>query len=382
MRVLVIGAGIGGLTTAIALRQAGIEAVVYERAETLEHIQGNRSSIHLWTNGMRGLQRLGIGDRVAAAGAPFERAELVTAGGKRLVDWPVAEMGRRLGAPTVGIIRADLHRVLADALGADAVRFGARCSGFTETQDGVVARFDDGSEDRGEVLVGADGLSSTVRQELLGDGPPIRTGSIQWQAVLTPPPEGLALPSVHHNRWGHGARYAFYPVPDGFCWYTMIHAPEGSVDRAGSKAAVLERIGDWGDPYVALAEATPEAEIGRLDLLARKPDGRWVEGRVALLGDAAHGMPPDMGQGSALAIEDAVVLTKYLAGGGDVPAALRGYQDHRLDRVNRLARMAWRIARVGSYENRLAIAWRDFLIRLIAPGVAWKRQLQDMAYDF
>lgn len=382
MRVIVVGAGIGGLTTAIALREAGIEAVVFEHADALEQIQGRRSSIHLWTNGVRGLQRLGIGDRVADAGAPFDRAQVESLDGRLLVDWPVAEMVRRLGAPTVGIIRADLHSVLADALGADAIRFGARCTGYGQDGDGVVACFEDGREEGGDVLVGADGLTSTIRQQLLGDGPPVYTGRIQWQATLTPP-EGLVPPRLYGNCWGRGRRFAFYPIPGGVCWYTMVSAPAGTADPPGGpKAAVLRHYRGWREPYEALIEATPDEAIDRLELVARRPGGRWVEGRVVLLGDAAHAMPPDMGQGSALAIEDALVLARHLAGGGDPGAALRAYETERLDRVNRIGRMAWRIARLGSLRNPLAVAGRNVFIRLISPRVAWNRHQQDMAYEF
>jgi 2-polyprenyl-6-methoxyphenol hydroxylase-like FAD-dependent oxidoreductase len=382
LRVIIVGAGIGGLTTAIALRDAGIEPVVYERAEALEQIQGRRSSIHLWTNGMRGLQRLGIGDRVAEVGAPFDRAQVESLKGRRLVDWPVAEMVQKLGAPTVGIIRADLHAVLADALGADAIRFGARCTGVDQTPDGILARFEDGGEERGDVLVAADGLTSTIRQQVLEDGPPVYTGRIQWQATLTPP-EGLVPPRLYGNCWGRGRRFAFYPIPGGVCWYTMVSAPAGTSDPpGGAKAAVLAHYRGWRDPYEALIEATPEEAIDRLELVARRPGNRWVEGRVALLGDAAHAMPPDMGQGSALAIEDALVLAKHLAGGGDATAALRAYEDERLERVNRICRMAWRIARLGSLKNPLAVAARNGMIRLLSPKIAWNQHQQDMAYEF
>jgi 2-polyprenyl-6-methoxyphenol hydroxylase-like FAD-dependent oxidoreductase len=382
MRILVIGAGIGGLTAAIALRAAGFDATVFERESALESVAGN-SSIHLWTNGFRGLQRLGLGERLEEVGAPLHRAQLDTVDGRRLVDWPVDDLVEQFGAPCVGIFRADLHSVVRAAVPDDAFRLGRVCVGYEQTASGVTARFDDGTEEQGDALIGADGLGSTIRRQMLDDGPPASTGRIQWQATLTPP-AGLDVPRLFRSIWGRGTRFCFYPVPGGFCWYMMAHTPErASVPLASLKRAALARVGGWPTPCAALIEATPEEAIARLELVGRRPGSRWIDGAVALLGDAAHAMPPDMGQGSSQAIEDALVLARCLARSeSDVAAGLLDYQEERLDRVNRVAKLAWAIARLGKYESRPGVALRNALIRAVGPGVAWRATKKDMAYEF
>jgi 2-polyprenyl-6-methoxyphenol hydroxylase-like FAD-dependent oxidoreductase len=381
LQTIVVGAGIGGLTTALALRRRGIEAKVVERAADLKAIQVGYG-IHLWTNAMRGLQQLGLGDAVEAIGEPFETMEFSTVDGARLIQWPVGEMGRRLGAPTVGLTRADLHAVLVAAVGDDPVEFGSELVEYAQDADGVTARFRDGRELRAQVLVGADGINSSVRRQLLGDDGPEYHGVFEWHAQIEPPP-GLVPPGAYRERWGRGARFGFYPTKGGLCWYSLVRGPAGGRDPdGGRKAAVLERLSGWPEPTEALVRATPEEAIVRLDIVARKPVKRWSEGRVTLLGDAAHAMPPNMGQGSAQAIEDAIVLSRCLSEEPDVAAALRAYERRRIPRATRMANMASLIGRAGRLENPAARAFRNRVMRLMTPGVAWTRQQEDMAYDF
>jgi 2-polyprenyl-6-methoxyphenol hydroxylase-like FAD-dependent oxidoreductase len=381
LRAIVVGAGIGGLTTAIALRRRGIEARVFERAPDLRAIQVGYG-IHLWTNAMRGLQRLGLGEEVEAIGEAFETMDFATVDGPRLIDWPVGQMGRKLGAPTVGLTRADLHAVLVHALGDGIVEFGSELVEYSQDADGVSARFGNGREERAHVLVGADGLYSAVRRQLLGDAPPTYCGVFEWHAQIEPRPE-FVPPGTYRERWGRGARFGFYPTKGGLCWYSLVRGPEGGSDPEGErKAAVLERLRGWPEPTEALIQKTPDAAIVRLDILARKPVKRWSDGRVTLLGDAAHAMPPNMGQGSAQAIEDALVLSRCLSEEADVAAALHMYERRRVPRATRMANMASLIGRAGRLENPAARAFRNRVMQLATPRVAWTRQQEDMAYDF
>ncbi len=215
-RALVIGGGIGGLTAARALGRAGIDVSVFERAQTLEEIQVG-GAIHVWHNGMRGLQLLELGDKVAALGgaaAVVERAEMRNWHGKLLTSWSPKDVAQKVGAPTVGVIRPELHRALVDGVADSVLQLGRELTGFDQNGDGVVARFADGSSERGDILIGADGLHSTVRHTLRGDEQLRFARYASWQA-LCDFRDDATPPGLFWIVWGPGARFLFYRVGTG-----------------------------------------------------------------------------------------------------------------------------------------------------------------------
>lgn len=176
MRAIVVGGGIGGLSAAIALRQVGLEAVVFEKAGELREIG---ACISLWANAMKALRKLGLYETVLAVGKPLHpKGELRSPNGRVFYEMPSAVMEERFGGTTVVVHRADLQKTLCAALGREAIRPGAEVTGFEQDKGGVVARFAGGREERCELLIGADGLHSTIRVQLLGDGPPLYAGYV------------------------------------------------------------------------------------------------------------------------------------------------------------------------------------------------------------
>src|SRR5262245_56116800 len=161
-RVIIVGGGIGGLAAAVSLRRAGVEATVFERAAELGEVG---SAFFVWTNGMRALQEMGLADQVEALGDQIEHSEYSSRSGKLLAEWQCGDVARRLGAPNVAVPRSDLQRVLAEAA-RDALVLGRECTGVTQDDSGVTARFADGGEEQGDVLVAADGINSVVAESL------------------------------------------------------------------------------------------------------------------------------------------------------------------------------------------------------------------------
>ena len=366
LRVLIIGGGVGGLTTAYALRRAGIDATVYEKAGEMQKIQVG-GGIALWSNAFQVLQRLDLAERMLAVGGPVRYFECRTWRGDLPAIWPLRVLERKLGAPTVGVARSDLHRVLVGALDEGALEMGAECAGFEQDATGVTLRFADGREERGDVLIGADGISSAVRAQLVPEAQPRYVGYMLWQANIV-----LEHPRLPHDvfrmLWGPGERFVFFPVGQGRTyWAAISNAPEGEADpESGLKARLLERYRHYPEPTQALIEATPEAKLARMDVYDLKPVRRWGEGRVTLLGDAAHAMTFNIGQGAGQAIEDAAVLTGLLAAATreDVPAALREYERRRMARAAFFANVAYQLGALGTWENRVACALRGRLFPL------------------
>jgi 2-polyprenyl-6-methoxyphenol hydroxylase-like FAD-dependent oxidoreductase len=381
LRALVIGGGIGGLTAGLALGHAGVKAVVFERANDLRKIQVG-GGIHLWHNAMRAYGQLGLADRVAAVGSAVERQEFRNWRGVLLATWPVGDIGRRLEAPTFGVSRADLHRVLVGALDEGTLQLGAECTGFSQDADGVSVRFADGREERGDALIGADGISSLVHTQL--HGPPRRryAGYTVWQAIVDFDRQQAPV-GTFAVLFGPGKRFAWYHIGgQRLYWFGVANAPEGGRDPQGrTKAMLLEHFTGWAEPIEAIIAATDEAAISRLDMADRKPLHRWGAGRVTLLGDAAHAMTFNVGQGACQAVEDAVTLAKCLKATPDVPAALREYETRRIPRTTSYVNLARRIGAMGRWEHPLACAARDRLMRLTFGGPALRQHERSAAYQ-
>ena len=361
MKALIIGGGIGGLMAAIALRKAGLDVAVFERAPELREVG---AGITLWANAARVLRQLGVGPSVEAVSTPLTQAEIRNWRGKLLAADDLGRLGEKLGAPSVGVHRADLQRELAKAAGPEVVRLGRECVGFAADSEGVTARFADGSEERGDLLIGADGLHSRIRSQLLGDEKPRYAGYTAWRGVglIDHPavPLRLTLLAV-----GRGSQFGILPIGQGRTyWFATMNTPAGgSQPPEEQKRFLLERYRDWYAPVPAVIEATDAAAIIRNDVYDRPPVRRWGEGRVTLLGDAAHPTTPNMGQGACQAIEDALVLGRCLAGAADVPAALRSYESQRYERTAFVTNQSWKFGKLLGWENRFACALRDWLIR-------------------
>lgn len=384
MRALVIGGGIGGLCTARALAQAGLDATVFERADALRQIQVG-GAIHLWQNGMRGLQRLDFADQVeqlAGRGAAVERAEMRNWRGRLITWWSVKEAEQELGAPTLGVVRPDLHSVLTGGTKDGVLQLGRECVGF-EQGTGVTARFADGSEETGDVLIGADGIRSAVRRQLLGDEPPRYAKYASWQALAAYQDEAAPV-GLFRIVWGPGARFLFYRVSEELVYWEGIFATEagGSDPTGGRRQAVLERFRGWDRPVEAIVAATEEDAIARTDSYDRPPVERWGEGSVTLLGDAAHAMTNAAGQGANQTIEDAVVLGGCLRGASDPVAALRAYEERRIGRTAKVNTLAWNLSSLSRLKNPVACAARDNLLKVMLGTVGKRAQRKDMAYEF
>jgi len=248
------------------------------------------------------------------------------------------------------------------ALPPGTVRLGAELVGFVQNGEGVVARLADGREERGDFLVGADGLHSRVRAQLFGQRVPRYAGYTAWRGVAEAGegrfPEGVAL-----NLWGRGSEFGLVGIGRGrYYWFATKNAPEGEAESAaGRKREVLELLADWYKPAREAVEATAESKILRNDIYDRDPLPSWGEGRVTLLGDAAHPMTPNLGQGACQAIEDAVVLARCL--GGEIPASLRRYEERRIGRTAAVVRGSRLSGRVAQLDNPLLCRLRNALAK-------------------
>jgi 2-polyprenyl-6-methoxyphenol hydroxylase-like FAD-dependent oxidoreductase len=361
LHVAIIGGGIGGLSAALALRRASIRVTVFEQQQQLREIG---SGLTLWSNAVRQLKRLDLFDTLRAVSAPLERFEFWSWRGERLGTMPLAPLAETLGAPSVGVHRADLLALLACALADCPIELDARCVGFTQDGGAVTAQFADGRMATGDLLIGADGLHSAVRAQLLGQRPPRYAGYTCWRGVTIFGHEAVS-PGISSETLGYGTRFGMLPIGGGrIFWYATANAPEGSDDSlAGRKHTVLDLFQRFRPPIASLIEATDEAAILRHDIYDRPPIRRWGEGRMTLLGDAAHPPTPNQGQGACQAIEDAVMLARCLREGDDVVSALRTYEAQRRRRTASIIWQSRRAGEVLQWRNPIAYTLREVLLR-------------------
>ena len=375
-RVLIAGGGLGGIATALALQQKGIESVVFERADQL---RDGGAGLHIFTNGMLALAHLGVAEQVSAVAPSQSVCHFATSTGRVIGEYPVGQFIERYGQPTVAVSRSHLHSVLREAFTGRIVT-GAEVSGYTEHADGVTVHFADGSSEDGDLLIGADGVRSAVRSQLLGPQPPDYTGYIAWRGHAKMSPEEWPY-GTFRALFGPGVRFTYYDIAPGVVhWMSVANGPAGGRDE-GTPQQTLDmlraRHAGWTSPVEDILEATVPESIIRSDVVDRKPDSVWGRGRVTLLGDAAHAMSFNIGQGACLAIEDALVLAEHLADPGvTATEGLRGYEAARQERTRPMQQLAHRIGVIGSLESRPAIWLRDRVMKL-----AWNRTFHEAEHD-
>ncbi|SCD82401.1 FAD-dependent monooxygenase [Streptomyces sp. DvalAA-19] len=375
---VVAGGGIGGLTAAVALSRRGWRVTVCERALVLT---GIGAGIVLAPNALRALDSIGLGAAVSK-GEPLAGAlGLRTPDGAWLSR--TGATASRYGLPARAVHRGFLIDALAAALPPDALRLGVPVSGVDDRGDEVVVRTPEG-ELRADAVVAADGLRSVLRGQLFPRHPgPRYAGETGWRAVLS----GTGLPALSAaETWGRGERFGIVPLVDGrvYVYATAVTGP--GTRPADHLAELVRRFGAWHDPIPALLERLEQSDRNGPDRVRilhhdfhelAAPLPRFHSGRVALLGDAAHAMTPNLGQGGCQAIEDAVVLAHLLAGDTDVPAALAAYTEARHGRTTRISRRSRRMGDLARLSRPLAVSVRNFAVRA-TPSAVTRRGLDTL----
>ena len=355
-RIAMVGGGIGGLAAALALERRGFETIVCEQSPALSEIG---AGVNLTPNALMALRALGVEDAVVAAGC--ESDFLVIRSWKR--GRVISRMRRgsfrqQFGAPNLTVHRADLLDALHGALRSTELRLAARCTGVEQSPRGALAHLADGSDIEADVIVGADGIHSVVRRSLFGADAPRFTGCICWRGMAARDAVPQDISVAEGTMWmGPHGHVVHYPVRRGELINIVAHVDsdawtEESWTRECDASEVMTAYTGW---HRDLLRLYPSSERWyKWALYDRDPPTRWSQGRVTLLGDSAHAMLPYLGQGAAMAIEDACVLAAAIARHADDPeTALLAYEQLRMPR----ARAAVLGSRERARENHLASPW-------------------------
>jgi 2-polyprenyl-6-methoxyphenol hydroxylase-like FAD-dependent oxidoreductase len=371
--VVVVGGGIGGLATAIALHRIGCRVTVLERAGEFSEIG---AGLALWPNAMRALAALGLAERVRAIAGVETVGGVRDRAGRWLSRTDNADVARRHGWPLLMVHRAELVRVLVEALPAESLRAGSEAGAVHPKDDGVIVEHR-GGRTSADLVVGADGVRSQVRRHGWPEAQaPRYTGYTAWRTVTEPLARRGAEGALF---WGRGERIGFAALPGGrFYCFAAARAREGDDggdDGGGggggenSYAELMHRFGEWPDPVPQLLAAVPEDAVLRHDVYEVPPLISYVRGRSVLVGDAAHAMEPTLGQGAGTALEDAVTLAACLRAFPDLDAALVRYDQVRRPRAEAIARRSARLGAVGLTTWPPGVWLRNLTARLVPPGM-------------
>jgi 2-polyprenyl-6-methoxyphenol hydroxylase-like FAD-dependent oxidoreductase len=379
----VVGGNFSGIAATIALRNAGIEATAFEQAPSVERLQGAKGGIHLWPNALRALDILGVGERVRERGTEFDRSDMVSTRGKLLTSFKLDEFRERIGIPTLHILRSELHRAIHDGLEAVApgsLRTGARCAGFAQDEEGVTTRFEDGTEIRSDMLVGADGMKSAIRTQLFGplELRPSGGPTIRGDASMTDIPFATRTTRIYTGR---GTQFGLNRIDETHVTWFLRVSDESEIPIDLSAVSTIVR--GWADPVERVVAATDPETMSRAETYDAPPIPAWGVGRVTLAGDAAHPMLNSLSQGAAQGFEDAAVLQLVLGelGTDDLPAALHAYEQRRMKRAADYVKRSRFMGDMAMWHNPVACGVRTAIMRVAGPAV-WKKTQESASAAF
>jgi salicylate hydroxylase/6-hydroxynicotinate 3-monooxygenase len=339
--IAIVGAGLGGLTAASTLRQAGFDVRVYEQATRFSRIG---AGIQMMPNSVKVLRKIGVEARVRGTSfQPYSHLNRVWDTGEVKRELPMPE--ELFGAPYLCMHRADLHEALASVLPSDIIELRKKLTGLDESRGQVTLTFDDGSTARADAAIGADGIHSIVRELIVGPDEPIHKGRIAYRAIFPSALMGGVDVGPSRTKWWGDDRHIviYYTKPDRSEIYLITSVPEPaewltreSWSTTGDVQELRQAYEGFHSDVRAVVEACPSCH--KWAILEREPLARWSSGRVVLLGDACHPMTPYMAQGAATAMEDAAVLSRCLAdvNGEDLQGAFARYEAHRKPRTSRI----------------------------------------------
>jgi 2-polyprenyl-6-methoxyphenol hydroxylase-like FAD-dependent oxidoreductase len=368
LNIGIVGGGIGGVAAAVALHRAGIDATVYERASVLREVG---AGMMLWPNATRVLKELGLLEKIAARSGPNQHFLVRASAGAILMDIALGQFE----VPALCTRRSDLLNALISALPTDRIRLGHDFESFERRKRSVGVHFAGGISAEHDFLIGADGIRSHVRSQLLGVHEPVYRGYTVWRGLACL--SGSVPTGSNSETWGRGKRFGILNTGgDRFTWYATANTELGRADSSeGRQRELLRMFAGWHEPVESLIEATDEANVLKNGAYDLAPLKRWGHGRVMLLGDAAHPCTPNLGLGGCMALEDALVLAKSFCKEATPELALRRYESLRRRRTRHVQQRSLLMGNIGQWENRVMVGGRRMVTSML-PARLFERNLR------
>lgn len=365
-KITIIGAGIGGLTTAIALKKEGFDVEIYESTPEFKKAG---SGINLAMNAMQVFKLLGVYDDIISHSNQTFRMNSTRPDLSLLASADFGPLESEFGVKNVAIHRAALHEILVQHLGDTPIHLHKRLKTLSEDAEGVTLVFEDGSTVRTDVVIGADGIHSHVRKAIFPESALRDAEQVCWRGIVKTQ-LNRKYASELNEAWGKGSRFGFVHIsPDEIYWYALIDK-----DRFTSRDVDLAALFSEYHPDIQrIIRDTPPEAILFNEIWDLQPIETWHKGRVCLTGDAAHATTPNMGQGAVQAVESALALSITLKQESTVEAAFKRFQELRFEKANYVIKTSWRLGKLAQISNPLPIFLRNFIVRIV-PAKAVRKQ--------
>lgn len=366
----IIGAGIGGLTTALTLKQRGLNVNIFESSAEIKPVG---AGIILANNAMQVFQKLGIQDKIEKAGNRISFMKITDDQLKPLSVVNLSEYEQKYNVSNIAIHRGELQKILASEIGFDNINLSKRLSKIEKNRLFKLT-FEDNSTIESKIVIGADGIKSVVRNQLFEKSTLRNANQICWRGICE-----IDLPQKYHNElneaWGKGKRFGFVKISDKkVYWYALTNSKNVKVDEVN----LTELFSEFHRDILNIISATTKEQIIVSDIIDLKPIDRWHSENVCLIGDAAHATTPNLGQGACQAIEDAYVLGKLLDNGIIIENTFKEYENLRRKKAHAIVNTSWTVGKMAHRENGVGIWLRNFVMKNLSKS-ANKKQM-DMIF--
>ncbi len=365
MKIVIVGGGIGSLTTALALKQNGQEVTVYESATAIKPVG---AGIVMANNAMQVFDKLGVRKKIESAGHKISKVKITDAQLNTISASDLTKFENKYGVYNVAIHRAELQNILAEETGFQNIQLSKRLLKI-EQDKSFKLTFDDNTSINADIVIGADGIKSTARNQLFGTGTIRDSKQRCWRGVT----ESDWISKYNHEAfeaWGKGKRFGFVKISaKKVYWFAVINE-----SLRKDNASITELFKDFHPDIVKIISETPSDKIVYNDIIDLQPIHQWQKGKVCLTGDAAHATTPNMGQGACQAVEDAYVLGKLFGQGKSAEEVFAQYEKLRMEKAHFIVNTSWTIGKVAHFQNSLAIWLRNSLVKAM-PKSANEKQM-------
>lgn len=356
MKILVLGGGIGGLCTAIALESEGFEVELFESAERFSPVG---AGLALSPNALNALEELGMKEAVMEKALSYTVGLIKQTNGKIISTMRMDKITAQTGGEFVSIHRHDLHHILAAKLKNCKLHFNKRCKSINTHNNKTELIFTDGSSAQCDYLIAADGIHSAVRKHFLPTAIERYSGQTCWRGVCST--DEISIAGVTEY-WGKGKRFGMLPLKDKrVYWFAVLDAPQNSDWRNAGKKKILELYTEFGNHITEIISHTDEQHIFWSDLSDLPPIRKFAFGNVLLLGDAAHATTPNLGQGACMAIEDAAMLKLLFQKEKNLDLVFRIFEKNRINRTRKIVNLSYKIGQMAQSRNSLLVWLRNNL---------------------
>ncbi len=361
-KVIIIGGGVGGLAAANALTLMGADWEIHENSAEIG-IGG--TGLTLWPNAMRALSSIGLEKSISSHADPLDLGEIFDWRHKKLKSVPLHEVQAKSGLPLLCLRRVDLYTELLKPLDRSKIFTNRKCIGFSQITNGVRLEFKDSSPLDAELVIAADGVRSRLRDQMLGFNPLNYVGWMTWRGIAQLPADSFPK-SRYQEFFGKGSRFGVFWIGDNYVyWYGTLNSivhDKPTIDPA-HKAEALAHFAGWPSLASKVITLTKTEDLVRTGVYDTAPLPRWTNGVIALLGDAAHPMTPDLGQGACQAINDGIELVQCLQTRNTVAEALTEYERLGLARTSPLVARSRKIGKMRQWQNPAAVMLRNTVIK-------------------